>query len=67
MRPELDAAIRELEESARELRAPDVARDRAAELVDRCAEIAATIGVELDRAAREIEREAPDASQERLL
>jgi len=67
MRPELDAAIRELEEAARELRAPEIAPDRAAELVDRCAEIAATIGGELDRAARDIERDAPDASQERLL
>ena len=40
---------------------------RAAELVDRCAEIAADIGRELDRAGREAERDAPASDQERLL
>jgi hypothetical protein len=65
--PELDTAVRELEQAARELRSPDVGRERAAELVDRCAEIAASIGGELDRAARDAEREPSDAGQERLL
>ena len=67
MSSELDALIRELEQAARELRAPDVASARAAELVDRCAEIAAEIGRELDRAGREAERDAPSSGQERLL
>jgi uncharacterized phage protein gp47/JayE len=66
VRAELETAIRELEEAARELRGPDLATDRAVELVDRCAEIAAQIGTELDRAARDGERDVPDA-QERLL
>jgi hypothetical protein len=64
---ELEAAVRELEEAARELRAPDIDAARAAELVDRCAEIAAEIGKELDRAGREAERDAPSSGQERLL
>lgn len=66
MRDELDTAIRELEQAARELR-EEPPPERAAELVDRCAEIAATIGRELDLAARATEGEAPDAGQERLL
>jgi hypothetical protein len=64
---ELEAAVRELEQAARELRSPDVDTARAAELVDRCAEIAAEIGRELDRAARDAERDAPGSGQERLL
>jgi hypothetical protein len=67
MKPELDAAIRELEEAARELRTPEIDADRAAGLVDRCAEIAARIGATIDDMAREVEREAPSAGQERLL
>ncbi len=66
MRAELEDAIRELEEAARELRDPETVTGRAAELVDRCAEIAAQIGTELDRAARDSERDVPDG-QERLL
>jgi exonuclease VII small subunit len=64
---ELEAAVRELEQVARELRAPDIDAARAAELVDRCAEIAAEIGKELDRVGREAERDAPSSGQERLL
>jgi hypothetical protein len=64
---ELEAAVRELEQAAAELRAPDLDADRAAELVDRCAEIAAEIGKELDRAARDAERDLPATGQERLL
>ena len=67
MSAELEAAVRELEQAARELRAPDIDAGRAAELVDRCAEIAAEIGKELDRAGREAERDAPSSGQERLL
>ena len=67
MKPELDAAIRELEDAARELRAADIDAERAAELVDRCAEIAARIGATIDDAARELERDTPDTGQERLL
>lgn len=67
MRADLDSAILELEDAARELRSDDIDSDRAAALVDRCAEIAATIGSELDRIARESERDAPDSGQERLL
>jgi exonuclease VII small subunit len=64
---ELEAAVRELEQAARELRSPEVETARAAELVDRCAEIAAEIGKELDRAARDAERDLPGTGQERLL
>jgi hypothetical protein len=67
MRAGLDDAIRELEEAARELRSDDVDPTQAAALVERCAEIAATLGSELDRVAREAERSAPDSGQERLL
>ncbi|MEX2412589.1 MAG: hypothetical protein WD399_02910 [Thermoleophilaceae bacterium] len=66
MSDQLDSAIRELEEAARELR-DDPVPDRAAELVDRCAEIAATIGRELDLAARAADSDTPAAGQERLL
>jgi hypothetical protein len=64
---ELEAAVRELAQVARDLRAPDVDSARAAELVDRCAEIAAEIGSELDRVARDAERDLPATGQERLL
>jgi hypothetical protein len=67
VRQELETAIRELEEAARELRGDELEPRRAAELVDRCAEIAAQIGGELDRAARDAERDAPAAGQEQLL
>ena len=67
MRADLDSAIRELEEAARELRSDDLDSERAAALVDRCAEIAAVVGSELDRVARESERAVPDSGQERLL
>jgi hypothetical protein len=67
MRAHLDNAIRELEDAARELRSDDIDADRAAALVDRCAEIAATLGGELDRIARDAERATPDSGQERLL
>ncbi|MEA2351594.1 MAG: hypothetical protein QOG41_555 [Thermoleophilaceae bacterium] len=64
MSDELDAAIAELERAAERLRADDVDADEAAELVERCAQLAAQVGSALDRRAS-----APDESpgQERLL
>ena len=47
----LDEAIAELEAAAARLRAEDIAPEEAAELVERCAEIAARVGAELDRRA----------------
>ena len=67
MSAELEAAVRELEAAARDLRAPEIDAARAAELVDRCAAIAAEIGKELDRAGRDAERDLPATGQERLL
>ena len=67
MSAELEAAVRELERGGARAARPDVDPARAAELVDRCAEIAAEIGKELDRAGREAERDAPSSGQERLL
>ena len=61
---ELDDAIAELERTADRLRSGDIEADEAAELVERCAQIAARLGAALDRQAA-----APDeaAGQERLL
>lgn len=67
MRRELETAIRELEQAARDLRAGDVEPERAAELVDRCAQLAADIGSELDLAAREADRDVRTTDQESLL
>jgi hypothetical protein len=61
---EADALSRELEEVATRLRSGEIETAEAAELVERCAELAARIGAELDaqsRAASETE------GQERLL
>ena len=61
---EADALSRELEEVAARLRSGEIETAEAAELVERCAELAARIGAELDaqsRAASEAE------GQERLL
>jgi hypothetical protein len=57
----LDTLIRELESVADRLRREDIAADEAAELVDRCAELAARVGGELDARGRAAE------GQERLL
>ena len=64
---DLDKAIRELEESAAQLRAGEMEAVQAAELVERCADLAARVGAELDRAGREAERDAPSEGQEQLL
>jgi hypothetical protein len=51
---DLDASIAELERAAERLRAEDIAPEEAADLVERCAELAARVGSELDaRAARD--------------
>ena len=47
----LDDAIAELERAAARLREEDLPPDEAADLVERCAEIAARVGAELDRRA----------------
>lgn len=64
---DLDQMIRELEESAARLRAGELDAAQAAELVERCAELAARVGAELDRAGREAERDDPAEGQEQLL
>ena len=64
---ELDSAIRELEDAAARLRAEEMPAAEAAEVVERCAELAARIGAELDRAGREAERDDPAEGQEQLL
>lgn len=64
---DLDQMIRELEESAARLRAGELDAAQAAELVERCAELAARVGAELDRAGREADRDDPAEGQEKLL
>jgi hypothetical protein len=61
---QLDELVRELEAAAARLRSGEVPADEAADVVERCAELAGRIGAELDaqsRAASEAE------GQERLL
>ncbi|MEJ7788536.1 MAG: hypothetical protein WKF29_01515 [Thermoleophilaceae bacterium] len=67
MSASLDPLVDELEQAAARLRAGDLDPPDAAELVERCAELAAHIGSELDRAGREAERDAPAEGQEQLL
>ena len=60
----LDDAVAELERAAIRLRSEDIAPEEAADLVERCAEIAARVSAELER------RSAPEGSapgQETLL
>jgi hypothetical protein len=63
----LDGLVRELDDAATRLRSGELDGAAAAELVERCAELAARIGSELDRAGREAERETPGEGQEQLL
>ena len=63
----LDTLIRDLENAASRLRAEEMPAAEAAEVVERCAELAGRIGAELDRAGREAERDAPAEGQEQLL
>jgi hypothetical protein len=58
---DLDSLILELEGIAQRLRAEELRPEEAAQLVDRCAELAARIGSGLDAEARDTE------GQERLL
>ena len=67
MTSEVDALIRELEDASARLRAGQMEADEAAALVERCAELAARVGTELDRAARAADREDPADGQEELL
>jgi hypothetical protein len=48
---ELDAAIADLERAAERLRSEEIEPDEAAELVERCAELAAALGAALERQA----------------
>jgi hypothetical protein len=63
----LDGLVRELDDAAARLRADEMPAAEAADLVERCAELAGRIGAELDRAGREAERDAPAEGQEQLL
>ncbi len=63
----LDTLIRELEDAAARLRAEEMPAAEAAEVVERCAELAGRIGAELDSAGREAERDDPGEGQEQLL
>ncbi len=63
---DLDALAAELETLAGRLRAGELDRAEAAEAVERCAELAARLGSELDAAARDAERGDLEG-QERLL
>ncbi|TMK62997.1 MAG: exodeoxyribonuclease VII small subunit [Actinobacteria bacterium] len=62
----LDDAIAELESAAARLRSGDIESDEAAALVERCAELAARVGAELDRRSSADPDDLP-AGQERLL
>jgi hypothetical protein len=61
MTEDLDSLIRELESVAERLRTEQLEPAAAAELVDRCAELAGRVGGELDARGRAAE------GQERLL
>jgi hypothetical protein len=62
---ELHELITELEDTAAQLRAGDLAPEDAAQAVERCAQLAARIGAQLDELAREPEETIP--GQEELL
>jgi exonuclease VII small subunit len=63
---ELDDAVAELERAAARLRSQDIDPEEAAELVERCAELAARAGAALDRQAAAAQGD-PSPGQERLL
>ena len=62
---ELDALIAELEQTAYQLRSGEIPAEGAAAAVERCAELAAKLGAQLDALAREPEEQLP--GQEELL
>jgi hypothetical protein len=63
--PTLDDLVRELEQAATKLRGGELDSATAADLVERCAELAARLGAELERLARAGEGSSP--GQETLL
>jgi hypothetical protein len=63
--PGLDDLVRELELAAGKLRGGELDPSTAADLVERCAELAARLGAELERQARSGEGSSP--GQETLL
>ena len=68
MSDEIDSMVGELERTAAMLRAGEVDGDEAAAAVERCAELASAIVLDLERQSREAQSaddEIPD--QERLL
>jgi hypothetical protein len=67
MNDELDRLVRELQDAAAHLRAGEIDAQEAATLVERCSELAAQVGSQLDRAGREAERDEPVEGQEQLL
>ena len=64
---ELDAAVNELERAAARLRADEIEPEEAAELVERCAQLAGRVGAALDREVDARSGGGPDPGQERLL
>jgi hypothetical protein len=62
----LAGLIEQLEEAAAQLRSGELGADEAAAVVERCAELAARIGADLDAESRAASQ-APATGQERLL
>jgi hypothetical protein len=63
--PSLNDLAQQLEQAAQQLRGGEMDSAAAAELVERCAELAARLGAELERLARAGEGSSP--GQETLL
>jgi hypothetical protein len=63
--PTLDDLVRELEQAAERLRSQELDSAAAADLIERCAELAARLGGELEALARKGEGGSP--GQESLL
>ncbi|MBX5470708.1 MAG: hypothetical protein IRZ21_12535 [Thermoleophilaceae bacterium] len=63
----LEGLIAELEQAAGALRAGEIERERAAALVERCAELAGRVAAELERRERAAASGEPAPGQERLL
>jgi hypothetical protein len=61
----MDDLVRELEDTAAQLRSGELQPEQAADAVERCAEIAGRIGGQLDELAREPDDTLP--GQEELL
>jgi hypothetical protein len=63
--PSLEELVRELEQAAEQLRSGELDSAAAADLIERCAELAARLGGELEALARKGEGGSP--GQETLL